>query len=223
MTRTHRVRRSYGHRLRDAIAATGNADLFRDVAMPASTRRTWARGEVRPVVAVVDVELEVYELLEQVDNQRQRGKVQAAHRFGYHAWRRKEYGCGLDDVREHNEEIPRAVLGSRTPDEVYFGREESLLERLSEQQKKAQEARSTANRRASCQLCQSSGVGAAAPNVARPKLVENLLVHLHKVCVSRTAGCPWKFRPVGLTPVRYRAIESLPRQSDVRLDPRRRP
>ena len=68
MTRTHRVRRSYDHRLRDAIAATGNADLFRDVAIPASTRRTWARGEIRPVVASVDVELEVYELLEQVSN-----------------------------------------------------------------------------------------------------------------------------------------------------------
>jgi hypothetical protein len=78
MTRTHRVRRSYDHRLRDAIAATGTADLFRDVAIPASTRRTWARGEVRPVVASVDVELEVYELLEQVDNLRQRAKVQAA-------------------------------------------------------------------------------------------------------------------------------------------------
>ena len=60
MMRAHRVRRSHDHRLRDAIAATGNADLFRDVAIPASTRRTWARGEIRPVVASVDVELEVY-------------------------------------------------------------------------------------------------------------------------------------------------------------------
>ena len=74
MTRTHRVRRSYDHRLRDAIAATGNANLFRDVAIPASTRRTWVRGEVRPVVASVNV----YELWEQVDNLRQRAKVQAA-------------------------------------------------------------------------------------------------------------------------------------------------
>ncbi len=47
-------------------------------AIPASTRRTWARGEVRPVVASVDVELEVYELLEQVDSLRQRARVQAA-------------------------------------------------------------------------------------------------------------------------------------------------
>ena len=69
MMRTHRVRRSYDHRLSDAIAVTGNADLFRDVSIPASTRRTWARGEVRPVVAAFDVELEVYELLEQVDDQ----------------------------------------------------------------------------------------------------------------------------------------------------------
>ena len=78
MTRTHRVRRSYDHRLHDAIAATGNADPFRDVAIPASTRRTWARGEVRPVVASVDVELEVYELLEQVDKLRLRARMQAA-------------------------------------------------------------------------------------------------------------------------------------------------
>ncbi len=77
MMRTYRVRRSYDHRLRDAIAATGNADLFRNVAIPASTRRTWARGEVRPVIAAVDVELEVYELVEQVDSLRQRAKVQA--------------------------------------------------------------------------------------------------------------------------------------------------
>ena len=77
MTRPHRVRRSYDHRLRDAIAATGNADLFRDVAIPRSTRRTWARGDVRPVVASVDVEL-VYELLERVDQLRQRASRQAA-------------------------------------------------------------------------------------------------------------------------------------------------
>ena len=78
MNRTHRVRQTYDHRLRGTIAATGNADLFRDVAIPASTRRTWARGEVRPVVTTVDVELEVYDLLEQVDKLRQRARVQAA-------------------------------------------------------------------------------------------------------------------------------------------------
>ena len=68
--RIHRVRQNYDHRLRDALAAKGNADLFRDVSIPASTRRTWARDEIRPVVASVDVELEVYELLEQVDSLR---------------------------------------------------------------------------------------------------------------------------------------------------------
>ena len=78
MNRTYRVRQTYDHRLRDAIAATGNAELFRDVAIPASTRRTWARGEVRPVVAAVDVELEVYDLLEHVDRPRQRARAQAA-------------------------------------------------------------------------------------------------------------------------------------------------
>jgi transposase InsO family protein len=439
MQSTHRRRQTYDHRLRDAIAATGNPHLFLDVAIPPSTRRTWARGDVRPVVASFDVELKVYQLLEQVDKLRRRAKRQAAVigllmrllklRGGkldgdrvpdgasksavlraiasgtrllaldtvlkivgissarYHAWRRKEKGCGLDDqpscpksfpcqltpeevsmmrdfvetekyrhvaiqnlalyaqrlgklfasastwyktirqrgwkrprrrvhpakpkeglratrpdeywqvdatvirlttgiriylqavidnfsrrilawrvsdklgsattrgllieasgelpgpaanasvlvvtdggsenfgeveqlledstslsrvlaqvdiacsnslieafwrqlkhawlflnnldstvavrrlvafyVAEHNEKIPRAVLGCRTPDEVYFGREESLLERLSEQRKKAREVRSTANRRVSCQRCQPSGTGASARNVAR--------------------------------------------------------
>jgi len=162
--RTHRVRRSYDHRLRDAIAATGNADLFRDVAIPASTRA--ARGEVRPVVAAFDVELEVYELLEQVDKLRQRTKTQAAIigllvrvlklRGGklegdrvpdeatkstvlraiastsdllsmgttlrivgissarYHAWRRKEEGCGLDDQPS----CPKSFPSQLTCDEV---------------------------------------------------------------------------------------------------------
>ncbi len=165
MTRP-RVRRTYDHRLRDAIAATGNADLFRDVAIPRSTRRTWARGDVRPVVASVDVELEVYELLERVDQLRQRASRQAAvigllmqllklrggkldgdrvpegvsksavlravasatHRLTlatvlkivgissarYHAWRRKEEGCGLDDQPS----CPKSFPSQLTRDEV---------------------------------------------------------------------------------------------------------
>ncbi len=61
-------------------------------------------------------------------------------------------------VREHNEKIPRAVLGARTPDEVYFGREENALERLSKQRKIAQRVRSMANRAASCYRCEGSRV-----------------------------------------------------------------
>ena len=70
-------------------------------------------------------------------------------------------------VSEHNEKIPRALLGGRTPDEVYFGREENLLERLSEQRRKAQAARSAANRAASCHRCESPRAGPAVRNVAR--------------------------------------------------------
>ena len=166
MMRAHRVRQTYDHRLRDAIAATGNTDLFRDVSIPASTRRTWARGDVRPVVASVDVELEVYDLLEQVDQLRQRARVQAAIigllvrllnlRGGnldgdrvpdhasksavlraitsttgllslstalqiigissarYHAWRRREEGCGLDDQPS----CPKSFPSQLTRDEV---------------------------------------------------------------------------------------------------------
>jgi hypothetical protein len=78
MKNTHRRRQTYDHRLGDAIALTGKPYLFRDVAIPRSTRRTWARGDVRPVVASADVELEVYKLLEQVDSLRQRVKRQAS-------------------------------------------------------------------------------------------------------------------------------------------------
>ena len=161
MKRTPRVRQTYDHRLRDAIAATGNTDLFRDVSIPASTRRTWARGDVRPVVASVDVELEVYDLLEQVDKLRRRAREQAAIigvlvrllnlRGGkldgdrvpdgasksavlraiasatgllslgtalkivgissarYHAWRRNEEGCGLDDQPSCPKFFPRQL------------------------------------------------------------------------------------------------------------------
>ena len=118
------------------------------------------------MVASVDVEVEVYELLEQVDNLRQRAKVQAAiigllvrvlrFRRGkldgdrlpdgetksavlraiasatgllslstvlrivgvsttrYHAWRRKEDGCGLDDQPS----CPKSTLSQLTRDEV---------------------------------------------------------------------------------------------------------
>ncbi len=71
-------------------------------------------------------------------------------------------------VREHNEKIPRAVLGARTPDEVYFGREENVLERLSERRKTAQRVRSAVNRAASCHRCGSSRAGPAVQNAARP-------------------------------------------------------
>ena len=60
------------------------------------------------------------------------------------------------------------VVGARTPDEVYFGREENLRERLSEQRKTAQRVRSAANRTASCHRCEPSRAGPAVRSVARP-------------------------------------------------------
>ncbi len=123
------------------------------------------------MVASVDVELEVYELLEQVDSLRQRAKVQAAiiglllrvlrlrgGKFDadrvpdgetksavlraiasatgllslstvlrivgiasarYHAWRRKEEGCGLDDQPS----CPKSFPSQLTRDEVSTMRE----------------------------------------------------------------------------------------------------
>jgi len=71
-------------------------------------------------------------------------------------------------IRGHNEKIPRAALGVRTPDEVYFGREEDLPERLSEQRKTAQRVRNAANRAASCYRCEPSRAGPGLRSVARP-------------------------------------------------------
>jgi len=91
-------------------------------------------------------------------------------------------------VREYNEKIPRAVLGARTPDEVYFSREENALERLSEQRKTAQKVRTwqieqrvviAVNRHAQALLSEVS---------PEQGLVENLLGNLHDVCVSSTAS-----------------------------------
>ena len=81
MMRTQRVRRSYDHRLRDVIAATGNADLFRDVAIPASTRyRTWARGEIvrDPWLLRWTLGFRSTSCWSRIDSLRQRAKVQAA-------------------------------------------------------------------------------------------------------------------------------------------------
>ena len=166
MENPHRRRQSYDHRLRDAIAATGNPHLFPDVAIPRSTRRTWARGDIRPVVASSGVELEVYELLGRIETLRQRSKRQAAtigflvqllklrggkldrarmpdgvHKSAlvrviasaarwlslqtvlkiagisssrYHAWRQKEQGCGLDD----HPSCPKLIPNQLTREEV---------------------------------------------------------------------------------------------------------
>jgi len=70
-------------------------------------------------------------------------------------------------VREHNEKIPRAVLGARTLDEVYFSREENALERLSEQRKTAQKVRTWQIEQASCHRCEPSRAGPAVRSVAR--------------------------------------------------------
>ena len=130
------------------------------------------------MVAAVDVELEVYNLLEQVDQLRQRARVQAAIigllvrllnlRGGnldgdripdgasksavlraitsttgllslstalqiigissarYHAWRRREGGCGLDDQPS----CPKSFPSQLTRDEVSTMRDSSNLRRI---------------------------------------------------------------------------------------------
>lgn len=111
MESTHRRHQSYDHRLRDAIALTGNPHLFSDVAIPRSTRRTWARGDVRPVVASADVELQVYELLERIDKLRWRAKRQVAI-IGLLARLLKLRRGKLDDARLPDGTNKAAVLSA---------------------------------------------------------------------------------------------------------------
>ena len=111
MTRTHRVRRTYDHRLLEDLSSLSR-------------------------------------LLAQVDIVYSNSLIEAFWRPLKHAWL---FLNTLDStaavrrlvafyVRGHNEKIPRAVLGARTPDEMYFGLEEDLPERLSEHRKSAQES-----------------------------------------------------------------------------------
>ncbi len=54
---------------------------------------------------------------------------------------------------DHNSLIPRVELGGRTPDEVYFGRELDLAERLRARHVEARARRVETNRSASCRRC----------------------------------------------------------------------
>ncbi len=46
------VRNAYDHRLKQAIVETGEPDLFPELAIPESTRRTWMRRGVADVISV---------------------------------------------------------------------------------------------------------------------------------------------------------------------------
>ena len=56
-------------------------------------------------------------------------------------------------VREHNTVVPHAAFRGQTPDEMYFGRGEEVVERLAEGRRKAREFRVQANRQRSCDSC----------------------------------------------------------------------
>ena len=144
-----RQHQTYDHRIREAIASTGNPHLYSNIPIPISTRRTWSSGRIEPVVTSDEADLKAYELLDQLERLKHRSRQQAAviglltrllkirggkldsdrlpdgtsksavlravasasHMLGlsavlcivglsssrYHAWQRKEQGCGLDD------------------------------------------------------------------------------------------------------------------------------
>ena len=90
-------------------------------------------------------------------------------------------------VREHNEKIPRAVLGARTPDEVYFGREENVLERLSEQRKTATAGQERGKSSSEFAIAVNRHAQALLSEVSPEQgLVENRLTIVHEVRVSST-------------------------------------
>lgn len=55
-------RRSYDHRLRLAVATSGDPGLFRDLRIPPSTRRSWTTRAVPNVVALHEQDRDLVEL-----------------------------------------------------------------------------------------------------------------------------------------------------------------
>lgn len=166
MRRIYRRRQTYDHRIRDAIAATGNPHLFDSVPIPLSTRRTWTQAKFQPTVTTNEIEIATHELLDQVQCLQTRVKSQASiiallmrvlsfrggkltlnrlpdgrhksallrtlgvatrslgvdsalrivglSRSRYHAWRRRDVGCGLTDESS----CPKSFPTRLTRDEV---------------------------------------------------------------------------------------------------------
>ncbi len=56
------VRKQYDHRIRQAIAKTGDPDLFPKLAIPDSTRRSWLTRGVAEVVTLDARDTEIVEL-----------------------------------------------------------------------------------------------------------------------------------------------------------------
>jgi len=67
------VRNSYDHRLRQAIVETGDPDLFPELRIPDSTRRTWMRRGVSTVVTFERADAHIIAL--QVHNAKLRKRV----------------------------------------------------------------------------------------------------------------------------------------------------
>ena len=73
-----RQHQTYDHRIREAIASTGNPHLYRNIPIPISTRRTWSSGRIEPVVTADEADLKAYELLDQLERLKHRSRQQAA-------------------------------------------------------------------------------------------------------------------------------------------------
>ena len=114
------------------------------------------RGLAQHVVAQVDI-VQSNSLIERLWHQL-RHRWLYLHQLDSFAALEKLIAAYMTD---HNTRIPLLVLGGRTPDEAYFGREEDLPARLAEQHREAQRSRVVVNRALSCAVCSSPGVDGA--------------------------------------------------------------
>ena len=57
-------------------------------------------------------------------------------------------------VEQHNTVMPHAAFNGLTPDEVYFGRDDGIVEMLVEQRAAARKERVRTNREVNCPGCQ---------------------------------------------------------------------
>ena len=60
-------------------------------------------------------------------------------------------------VAEHNEKIPHSAFRGQTPDEMYFGRGETVPDELSERRREARRKRVEQNRSTTCSDCLHGG------------------------------------------------------------------
>src|SRR5215510_9078424 len=94
MTTSRRPPQRYDHRLRELVRATGNVTIVTDLGVPRSTARGWLRKAPAVVVSLDVTNLSTSELQQEIVALLRFLRLSPSR---FHAWRRLEHTCALDD------------------------------------------------------------------------------------------------------------------------------